>query len=388
MLESSEIVELQEVGDDFSIEDSIQEFDSFEDSVVVDNLSDNFDVNNTDIKEQELSDSDVTLIEDSGIEEAEFNEDINISNEIPQDEAMNVEEVTGTEIDNNDDFSQFTEFDYSTEITPSIDTVENASYSDSDLDTITEDLLEASDKIAENQEEQEPSVENDNVYNHLDSLYGKKEEKAVSTPGRRGLSILPILCLAIVGAIGYFGYTKFATQPKGVINSTENGINLEETANPKNKTIEDMPIESVEDVSVNKQTNEGVSVAIPAIEQNLDAAINVSNLLVNWEVPAGYTTNTTAKRYFMRLGKVLQLNLKTELLQISVSPISNKVSFELEFDKKINKFIIKRIVASSGSKKFDDVAQKTVKKVLDMNFNINMNVFSNIQGNPVLVIKL
>ena len=43
---------------------------------------------------------------------------------------------------------------------------------------------------------------------------------------------------------------------------------------------------------------------------------------------------------------------------------------------------------SSGEKVVDDVVKKTVKNVLDMNLSTNMSVFENIQGNPVLVIRL
>ena len=149
-----------------------------------------------------------------------------------------------------------------------------------------------------------------------------------------------------------------------------------------------MPVETVENVETNKATNEGTANSIPVIEQNLDASIDVSNLSVNWEVPASYTTNATAKRYFVRVGKILQLNLKTELLLLSISPITNKISVELEFNKDTGKFSIKNLSESSGVPAIDKVIKETTEKTLGMNLNMNMSVFGNLQGNPVLVIKL
>ena len=53
-----------------------------------------------------------------------------------------------------------------------------------------------------------------------------------------------------------------------------------------------------------------------------------------------------------------------------------------------NKFQIKGITASSGEETVDEVITKTVRNALDMNLNINMGSFGNIQGNPVLIISL
>ena len=148
-----------------------------------------------------------------------------------------------------------------------------------------------------------------------------------------------------------------------------------------------MPVETVENVDTIK-SEEGNSVSIPAIEQNLDASILVSNLSVSWEVPAGYVSNNTAKRYFTKLGKVIQLNLKTELLLLSKPPITNRIAVELEFNKATQKFDVKGLTASSGERVVDNVITQTVKNALDMNLNMNTSSFGNIQGNPVLIIRL
>ena len=84
----------------------------------------------------------------------------------------------------------------------------------------------------------------------------------------------------------------------------------------------------------------------------------------------------------------MQLNLKTELLLLSISPITNKISVELEFNKDTGKFSIKNLSESSGVPAIDKVIKETTEKTLGMNLNMNMSVFGNLQGNPVLVIKL
>ena len=149
-----------------------------------------------------------------------------------------------------------------------------------------------------------------------------------------------------------------------------------------------MPIETVEKEVKLENKNEGLAVEIPAIEKNLDASILVSNLSIQWEVPAGYATNNTAKRYFTKMGKIIQLNLKTEMLLLNKPPITNKIVVELEFNKSLNKFKVKGIVASSGENTVDELIKKTVQNALDINLSMNMNVFNNIQGNPSLVIRL
>ena len=149
-----------------------------------------------------------------------------------------------------------------------------------------------------------------------------------------------------------------------------------------------MPIETVENIKQQDFGEEGNAVSIPAIEKNLDASILVSNLSVNWEVPSGYVNNPSAKRYFVKIGKIIQLNLKTELLLLSKPPITNKITVELEFNKASNRFQVKQITSSSGEKSIDELITKTINGSLDLNLSTNMNIYSNIQGNPVLIIRL
>ena len=148
-----------------------------------------------------------------------------------------------------------------------------------------------------------------------------------------------------------------------------------------------MPVETVENVN-NVKSDEGLSVSIPAIENNLDASIMISNLSINWEVPVAYASNNTAKRYFTKIGKIIQLNLKTELLLLTKMPISNIIKVELEYNTNSQKFNVKGILLSSGEKVVDEVIINTVNKVLNINLNMNMGAFDNISGNPILIINL
>ena len=160
-------------------------------------------------------------------------------------------------------------------------------------------------------------------------------------------------------------------------------------AKPQQKVQEDaMPVETVESIEPAAPVDEAASVSIPEIEQNLDASILVSNLSVNWEVPSGYISNNTAKRYFLKLGKIIQLNLKTELLLLNKPPITNKIAVEIEYNKATKKFEVKGITESSGEKTVDELILKTVNNALNMNLRMNTTSFSNITGNPVLVIHL
>lgn len=275
------------------------------------------------------------------------------------------------------------EVQYSTSTTPSINNIEEISEND-DL----ESMLDASDEISE-----VTTQNNTEASPQIDQLFGQEqaddEELPAFTPKKQKSSLLPVLgVITLIAAAGYFGYNKYIQQqgmPAESIPETANVV-TQPKKSPK-KVADAMPVETVENVEIQK-TEEGESVSIPAIEQNLDASILVSNLSVSWEVPNGYVSNNTAKRYFTKLGKIIQLNLKTELLLLSKPPITNRISVELEYNKTTHRFEIKGITASSGEKLVDDVITKTVTNALDMNLNTNMSLFGNIQGNPVLMIRL
>ena len=200
--------------------------------------------------------------------------------------------------------------------------------------------------------------------------------------------LLPSLFIFIIlGALCYYGYTNFINQ-----NDTDKTTKLQEKAvNPKTKTVvkqEAMPIETIDNTKQKESIKEEVGISLPAIEENLNVNIDISNLNVNWEVPTAYTSSNTAKRYLTKIGKIIQLNLKTELLLLSNKPITDKISAEIEFNKANQKFELKNIVASSGDSTVDELIKNTIKKVLKMNMNMNMNIFNNLAGNPILVIRL
>ncbi len=173
-----------------------------------------------------------------------------------------------------------------------------------------------------------------------------------------------------------------------MVDNTQNAIQPIEPTETTSPIEDAMPVETVENVKVELNTNEGNTVSIPAIEQNLDASITVSNLRVEFEIPAGYKTSKTAERYFTKMGKIVQLNLKTELLLLTKQPITNKIAVELEYNKGTQKFDVKGLVASSGEPTIDDLILRTVKNAMNINLNMNMAIFGSVPGNPILVIKL
>ena len=279
--------------------------------------------------------------------------------------------------------------EYLTNVTPSLESVEEVVAVD-DLEKMLDNDKSVFDEVSE-----QPQVQGENAQ-QIDDLFEPEIETEyainqtiTSSNKKSGLGVFFILALAIVGALGYFGYTKFANQESTLPEQTD-PTNVVAKQNDNNQLpVQDaMPIETVENVPMQNSSEEAVSTTIPAIEQNLDASILVSNLSVNWEVPAGYVTNNTAKRYFTKVGKIIQLNLKADMLLLSKPPITNKIMVELEYNKDTSKFAVKGITASSGEKAVDDLVVKVVNNALDINLKTNMNTFVNIAGNPVLIIRL
>jgi len=89
-----------------------------------------------------------------------------------------------------------------------------------------------------------------------------------------------------------------------------------------------------------------------------------------------------------KLGKIIQLNLKTELLLLSKPPITNKILAEFEFNKSSKRLEFKNLINSSGEKEVDDVIISSIKQALAINLNINLDSVDKITGNPILVIRL
>ena len=98
--------------------------------------------------------------------------------------------------------------------------------------------------------------------------------------------------------------------------------------------------------------------------------------------------NTSAKRYLIKLGKIIQLNLKTELLLLNKPPISNKIAVEIRYNPSSRKFEAMGVTVSSGEQSVDNVIMQTVNKALAMNLSMNTDSFAKLQGNPVLIIHL
>ena len=227
----------------------------------------------------------------------------------------------------------------------------------------------------------------------IDSLFTGEQEGIPVKKKKSSSPIIIILLFALIITGGYLAYNNFGQQNRGNTLSHErytSEVNHSDTVADTNKSTDvAMPVETV-DASNNESdtTEEATSAAIPAIEQHLDASVLVSNLKVDWEVPAGYASNTTVKRYLVKLGKIIQLNLKSELLLLNKPPISNRITVELTYNTKSGKFEIVGINESSGEKTVDETIQNTVKSALNMRVSSNLESFGKLQGNPVLVIHL
>lgn len=262
--------------------------------------------------------------------------------------------------------------DFSTEVTPSLAFLdeENADAEAAAPEDAPQDL----DQLF-TQGEAEESIPQ-GYDNNIQKQQGKKS----------GSVLKGLLVIALLAGIGYFGYTKYTQSQM----PSQDTIPQEETADSadNNPSPDAMPIETIENHADVSAKNEGNSIDVPEIEKNLDASILVSNLAVSWDVPTAYLTNTSAKRYFTKIGKILQLQLKTELLLSSKPPLNNRIVVELEYNKDANAFSIKGISTSSGEKSIDSIVTKTIEKVLKTDLSINTSSFANIQGNPLLIIKL
>ena len=396
--------------DDLSLENPI--VDDLEPSIdTLDSIEETSDL--IDLEEKDIEDFSVAAQEDVletvdedfsseiNLQQDDSNEEIEIPNTLTDEE--NIEDITIQEdmpfasLDNepseeaSEEVSSNTTFEYTTVASPSIDT--------------SEDILEELTNQPEDNNIEVPISEENETGEQIEALFNNDtedvvNEDAATTEETPGLKVYPakqkksfliplsiLLVLIAAGALGYVGYTKFLASPP----PSEDIIN-NETSNPESqaapKTEEAMPIESVEATTPQNTVNEAASETIPMIEQNLDASILVSNLKVEWEVPAAYTSNTSAKRYLTKLGKIIQLNLKTELLLLNKPPITNKIGVEIKYNRDSRKFEAVGITISSGENSVDALILQTVNKALAMNLSTNTDSFAKLQGNPVLIIHL
>lgn len=374
----------------------------------IENVEEDFE-----ISIEENDEDDIIVIEDENIQDN--------SDEIEEDYIDKIDSQESSETDSNSEI-----YDEITEVkTVDTDNLENDDIvdleNDPDENIVANDVDESIEiNDSEVNEENASGVVDDEIHTNseeesdLDTLFNRNnntnedetnEYKEEPLP-RKNSKALPLIgALVISLALGYYGYTKFtntATEPEidntpastlpEVVIQQEEAIQGEKpstTKAPAQKKEELlMPVETVENIKTTKPTNEGIAVSLPAIEQSLGASIDVANLTVKWEVPSAYLTNNTANKYFTKIGKIIQLNLKTEMLLLNKSPITNKIMVELEFNKNNNKFNVKKVTTSSGEKVIDDLIVKTVKGALDLNLKMNLEVFNNLPGNPVLIIRL
>lgn len=303
--------------------------------------------------------------------------------------------------------------DFSTNVTPSITSYEEIESVNNVEDVNTDEKLEFDDDdstIGTEQPELEseleasteidvPEVDKEDHINDLftdvtnaDENFEQQDEVEYQEVSKKRTPLIPLVGVVAGAAIlGYYSYTKFIIPQNEVsnkVNDLKKSVQIEKKPTNSAPIEAAMPVETVENVKLELNSNEGTAVSVPAIEQNIDATISVTNLRVEFEVPAAYKTSKTAERYFTKIGKLIQINLKTELLLLTKQPITNRIAVELEYNKMDKCFDVKGLSASSGEKIVDDVVLKTVKSALSRNLNMNLSSLGSIQGNPVLIIKL
>ena len=334
--------------------------------------------------------------------ENDFESTFEVDAETETQEVNNVNEETISEIapvdfdliEELDSLIEEQDNDYSTTTTPSIETIENG-----EIENLTEeDLMTVEENLeSNNSEAMEKTVENEQLDNLFsdDTVETEFQEENVIEPKRNnknGLLVIPfviiILGLVIYYASKFIDISNFINKSPELPQTTSLPKKEPVKTMPKDNNVDSMPIETVENVSTEKVVKPKETKPNLIIEQNLNTLVSVENLTVNWEVPSSYVSNTTAKRYLSRIGKIIQLNLKADLLLQNKSPITNKIMVELEFNKTAGSFNVKSLIASSGEETIDNMIIDTVKNVLDMNLKTNMTIFGSMSGNPVLVIRL
>ena len=334
----------------------------------------------------EPSNNETLDLENSAAIEEQDNMDFDIIEEPEQ-----VAEIT--ESDSEQGIVSTESSEYSTVTTPGIndnnsyDELLNENIQESENNGLTEEDLQ-------NMPEDDFHEVNEAAKEEIENLFNPDGNiQQTGAPAKSSIKVVSLIGLvAIIAAVGYFGYTKF-TGAQIVQDDTTSNVLAEPPAQQRSKREtakqqDAMPVEVIETAAPQVTEEPVSSVAIPAIEQNLDASILVTNLKVDWEVPAGYTSNNSAKRYLVKLGKIIQLNLKTELLLLNKPPITNKIAVELKYNTNTKQFETVGLTVSSGEKVVDDIILQTVNKALGVNLNINTDSFGKLQGNPVLVIHL
>jgi len=392
LLEENEINKLDEIPSEEIHEDvestEVQEVQE-EISLAVNNYEE-IDIINDNVEDEISAIEEVSMISEPSV--LEFDDDYeNVPNSDNESSSESLSSPAPAELPLAEDFEDANQ--YSTSTTPSMSEIENDE--EDILDNLEADL-DASDEMSSEEDENSDIEDNpdiDRLFSNDDidgSDEGTEDSYVAYQAQKKKTNPLALIGIStLILATGYFAFNKL-----GFNNNVSNKKPVEakqvvnkKSEKPTAKESVAMPVESVENVN-NVKSDEGLSVSIPAIENNLDASIMISNLSINWEVPVAYASNNTAKRYFTKIGKIIQLNLKTELLLLTKMPISNIIKVELEYNTNSQKFNVKGILLSSGEKVVDEVIINTVNKVLNINLNMNMGAFDNISGNPILIINL
>ncbi len=321
-----------------------------------------------------------------------------ISSEIQEESAEEDLDELFDAIDMSSDNSDENSFEYTTEVTPSgSEIIESMNLESEQNDSDEENMLESAneDENDENTYDVETLEDSENSED-IEALFdGEPKSVPINKKGNFTIIICIMLVLILVCGLTYFIYsnwnqvTDYFNNLKGnnVIEENVGNINSDDEKESKISNEVVMPVETVEPVKTSVSKEEGNAVTIPAIERNLDSSVLISNLKVDWEVPSGYVSNTATKKYFIKLGKIIQFNLKTELLLLNKPPLSNKISVELRYNSNAEKFEVVGIKDSSGEETVDEAILKVVKNSLN-NSASGISTFGKVQGNPLIIIRL
>ena len=223
-----------------------------------------------------------------------------ITKEPITDDLLNAQEYLINEDETKEDVKQEPN-DYSTNVTPSLNTIEDQVeiIDENDLiESLETDFNDTENTIETEDSEQTVSEDIDVLFKEEDIIETQDNKASTSAKQRNSNPITLLGALAVLFALGYFGYTKFynnetipsyTKEPVSTTTKVASSALKTETKTPEIPVA--MPNETVENTRVTQQSNEAISETIPVIESNLDTPVTITNLAVKWEVPASYISS-------------------------------------------------------------------------------------------------
>lgn len=401
--ELENILDLDEIDDNFLVEESA-ETDTNEDEVM--NL-DEFDFNLLDNNENDLNDSEEqTQTKDENYEQQEET-DLQAEEALQKFNDLEEEEENQTSLENQESeddelLSQIDEF--ISDINLSDDQksdLKNSSIFEGDEDEIVE-----AQKLIDKTEVPAPAektLDIDNLANSSDNLDDKdllkflfkeeKEEKTgeigeidfnetpprpVSSPNKNKKMIIAASIATVVIASAVIGTSALKPKNTDALTKQTTAISAE-GQNPSELATEDIISSETGQQDAGQDSSMEPQQQIPGENQQADSAnrdmgkavsdaflsepVNTIISKVAWEVPEDLAYNDSFRKYLQIAGKNVKLNLQNNLLLATEMAYSNKVVVDLEIGKG-GDLRSSGIVISSGSKQIDKIVLQSVKETL------------------------